>query len=195
MIARIDENILRLNISMANIDAMNVRERSHHLVRVVLQKNVREIPLVLFIVVANHFEKGFRHEVHHQVQIDFVRLLSHHHHTCINQIDRIQWINMGGVLCQWTHCFWKRIAGNEYYYVWGRKYVVALRVVVVAQLDHVRMWSDFLHHLQFTVLVSLVLEHFLHSYNFACLFQCCLFAKFHYTSHFLRWSDWFCHVV
>lgn len=74
MVARIDKNILWLNVSVTNVNSMNVRKRSHHLIRVIFQQDVREIPLLLLVIVSNHFEQRFRNEIHHQVQVDLIRL-------------------------------------------------------------------------------------------------------------------------
>mmetsp|Transcript_9353 Transcript_9353/g.23285 ORF Transcript_9353/g.23285 Transcript_9353/m.23285 type:complete len:346 (+) Transcript_9353:247-1284(+) len=71
----VDEQVLRLDVAMAHAERMNVRERAAELVRVQLHVQQRE-GLLGFGVVPRHAVHGLRDEVHHEVQVGLVRLLS-----------------------------------------------------------------------------------------------------------------------
>ena len=109
----INQQILRLNVSVANTKRMDVSQGPESLVGVQLNEDHGHL-LLHFVVVLQDPEHGLRHVVHYYVQVDLIVL-------------------------------------------------VALSVERMLQSYYVRV-IELLHYLQFSVLVSFVLVHFLNGY-------------------------------
>ena len=71
----IHQNILRLDVSVADTHCMNICTRPHELVRVKLNQQ-RGYHLLHFEVVLHDFVKSIRNEVHDDVEVDLIRFVA-----------------------------------------------------------------------------------------------------------------------
>lgn len=72
---RINEDILRLDVSVTNTLGVNIRNRAKQLVAVKFNEQVRH-HLLHFEIVLHHAVRCVLNVVHHNVEINFIRLLT-----------------------------------------------------------------------------------------------------------------------
>lgn len=73
MSAGVDQEVLRLNISVTDSDAVDVSQRAEDLVRVELDEDIRNFMLALAVVFNDLIEIS-RNVIHNNIQIHFVIL-------------------------------------------------------------------------------------------------------------------------
>ena len=121
--ACVNENVLGLDVSMADTFGVNVRNATEHLVRVKLDEQIW-YHLFHLEVLFHYSVTGVGYVVHYHIQIDLLGLVS----ICVERLPHF---------------------------------------------DAVRVVKHF-QNLQFSVLVSLVLEHLFDGHSLTSLCDCCL---------------------
>lgn len=75
MSRRVNKEVLRFDVSMADTESMNVSQGSEHLVSVEFDEELRDALLHLDIV-SHHSVNSLRNVIHDYIEIDFVLLVS-----------------------------------------------------------------------------------------------------------------------
>lgn len=90
----VHQQVLRFDVSVANTESVDISKRSEGLVSVQLNQDHGHLLLLLVIMLENP-EDSFRHVIHHDVKINFIRFvpLSIKSMTKVDNIGMVQFLH------------------------------------------------------------------------------------------------------